>query len=206
VADPAWSLSARYFEACNCYLNCPCVFRTPIPDGFCKVVVFYEVQEGRYGDVRLDGLRAGFAIHAPHAVMYDGEWSMAVYVDERATEPQRRALGRIFSGEAGGSLARFKGMTARFLGVKAVPIHLEFDGRRRRGRIQGIAAIASEAFPGAREGQDIRLVGDATSAALGSRYRAVARSSECAYSDHGMAWQFPGRNSYYSDECELSGP
>jgi hypothetical protein len=151
-------------------------------------------------------MRAGFAIHAPRAVMYDGEWSMAVYVDERATEPQRQALGRIFSGEAGGTLGRFKSMTTRFLGVKAVPIHLEFDGRKRRGRIQGIATIASEGFPGAREGGDVRLAGDATSAALGSPYRIVAKSSECSYSDHGMSWQFPGRNSYYSDECRLSGP
>ncbi len=206
MADPGWSLSARYFEACNCYLNCPCVFRTPIPDGFCKVVVFYQIEKGHYGEVRLDSARAGFAIHAPHGVMYDGEWSMAVYVDERATEPQRQALGRIFSGEAGGTLGRFKSMTTRFLGVKAVPVHLEFDGRKRRGRIEGIARIASEAFPGAREGEDVRLVGDATSAALGSRYRAVAKSSEFWYSDHGMSWQFPGRNSYYSDDVELSGP
>lgn len=206
MADPVWSLTARYFEACNCYLNCPCVFRTPIPDGFCKVVVFYQIQEGHYGEARLDGLRAGFAIHAPHAVMYEGDWSMAVYVDERGAEAQRHALGRIFSGEAGGTLARFKGMTGRFLGVKAVPIHLEFEGRKRRGRIQGIASIASEAFPAAREGEDVRLVGDATSAALGSRYRAVAKSSEFSYSDHGVSWQFPGRNSYSSDECTLSGP
>lgn len=206
MADPTWSLTARYFEACNCFLNCPCVFRTPLPDGFCKVVVFYQIQEGHYGDTRLDGLRAGLAVHAPHAVMYEGDWSLAVYVDERATEPQRQALGQIFSGQAGGSLARFRNMTTRFLGVKAVPIHLEFDGRRRRGRIEGITAIVSEGFPGAREGEDVRLVGDATSAVLGSRYRIVAKSSEFSYSDHGMGWQFPGRNSYYSDECALSGP
>ena len=199
-------MRARCFEACNCYLNCPCVFRTPIPDGFCKVVVFYQVEDGHYGDVRLNGLRAGLAVHAPHAVMYDGEWTLAVYVDDRAAAAQRDALGRIFSGEAGGTLVRFRNMTTRFLGVKAVPIHLEFDGRRRRGRIEGIATIVSEGFPPAREGEDVRLMGDATSAVLGSRYRIVAKSSECSYSDHGMGWQFPGRNSYYSDECYLSGP
>lgn len=206
MADPAWSLTARYFEACNCYLNCPCVFRTPLPDGFCKVVVFYQIQEGRYGETGLAGLRAGLAVHAPHAVMYDGDWSLAVYVDERGSEPQRQALGRIFSGEAGGTIARFRTMTTHFLGVKAVPIHLEFEGRKRRGRIEGIATIDSEGFPGAREGEDVRVVGDATSAALGSRYRIVGKSSEFWYRDHGMSWQFPGRNSYYSDEVALSGP
>jgi len=206
MSEPKWSLSARYFEACNCYLNCPCVFRTPLPDGFCKVVVFYQIQEGRYGEIRLDGLRAAIAIHAPHAVMYDGEWTLAVYVDERGSDPQRQALECIFSGQAGGNLGRFRAMTARSLGAKAVPIHLEFDGRRRRGRIEGIAAVASEGFPGAREGEDVRLVGDATSAVLGTPYRIVATSSEHSYSDHGMSWQFPGRNSYYSDECRLSGP
>ena len=101
MSEPKWSLSARYFEACNCYLNCPCVFRTPLPDGFCKVVVFYQIQEGRYGEIRLDGLRAAIAIHAPHAVMYDGEWTLAVYVDERGSDPQRQALECIFSGQAG---------------------------------------------------------------------------------------------------------
>jgi len=135
-----------------------------------------------------------------------GEWTLAVYVDDRAAAAQRDALGRIFSGEAGGTLVRFRNMTTRFLGVKAVPIHLEFDGRRRRGRIEGIATIVSEGFPPAREGEDVRLMGDATSAVLGSRYRIVAKSSEFSYSDHGMGWQFPGRNSYYSDECYLSGP
>jgi hypothetical protein len=206
MAEPEWSLSARYFEACNCYLNCPCVFRTPIPDGFCKVVVFYQIREGHYGETRLDGLRAAFAALAPHAIMYDGDWSMAVYVDDRGTEAQRRALERIFSGEAGGTLARLRGMTTRYLGASIVPIHLEFDGRKRRGRIEGIARVASESFPAAREGEDVRLAGDATSAVLGSPYRIVATSSDYSYSDHGMSWQFPGRNSYYSDECSLSGP
>jgi hypothetical protein len=69
--------------------------------GICFGVLSWLVEEGRAGELRLDGLAAAFVIQ------YDDDepgspWSFIVHVDERGSEEQRRALAGILLGELGG--------------------------------------------------------------------------------------------------------
>jgi hypothetical protein len=104
-----WQLSGDYFENCNCAVVCPCVFSTkPLfqekpTQGFCEVALAFHVEQGQYGDVTLDGLNAIVMARSP-GTMSAGNWTAAVYLDERADERQRQALQTIFTGAGGGPL------------------------------------------------------------------------------------------------------
>src|SRR5262244_3366716 len=66
-----WHLSGDYFENCNCSVVCPCLVSKAPPltsrptEGVCDVGVIFHIENGRYGDVTLDGLNVALAIHTP---------------------------------------------------------------------------------------------------------------------------------------------
>src|SRR3990172_11116849 len=108
MAHPAWQITGEYFESCNCEVLCPCLLsraKAWPTEGHCDVVVAFDVRQGVYGDTDLAGTRAVLAIYTPGA-MADGGWTVATYVDERATPAQRTALEAILSGRSGGPPTR----------------------------------------------------------------------------------------------------
>lgn len=61
----SWTLKGAYFETCNCETACPCVFLSPPTEGECTVLLAWHVDEGRFGDVSLNGLNVALAAHSP---------------------------------------------------------------------------------------------------------------------------------------------
>lgn len=96
-----WAMEADYFQACNCDYGCPCEYQAPPTQGKCDGVGAWRINQGRYGDISLDGLGFGFAARWPGAV-YKGNGTGIILIDERADQPQRKALWKIASGQAGG--------------------------------------------------------------------------------------------------------
>src|SRR5215510_14217287 len=92
-----WHLSGDYFENCNCSVVCPCLVSKAPPltsrptEGVCDVGVIFHIENGRYGDVPLDGLNVALAIHTP-GPMGEGNWTVGAYIDERADVKQTEAL------------------------------------------------------------------------------------------------------------------
>jgi hypothetical protein len=80
-----------------------------------------HIDEGEKDGVSLDGLNAILVIDSPQ-VMGSGGWRVGVYIDERADESQRTALGEILSGAAGGPPVMLGPLIGEQLGVKYVPI------------------------------------------------------------------------------------
>ena len=103
----------------------------------------------------LDGLNAALAAYTP-GHMLEGGWQVALYVDERGDQKQRDALAAVFSGQAGGHLAALGPLIAQVLGVKAVPIQYQENGKKRHLSIPGIAESEIAALAGAgRGGRDV---------------------------------------------------
>ena len=98
----AWSVEGTYIEACNCEVACPCIFFSPPTEGECKVVVGWHIDKGRHGDISLDGLNAALIAYA-QGNMKDGQWKVALYLDERGDDRQRTALQGIFSAPTAGT-------------------------------------------------------------------------------------------------------
>jgi len=190
----AWSLEGSYFETCNCQSACPCVFLSPPTEEDCTVLLAWHVDDGRFGDVALDGLNVALAVDS-QGHMARVPWNVALYLDERATEAQREALTTIFAGQAGGHPARLAQHIGKVLGVAAVPIEYEAEGRRRSVRVGDVAEAAIRAIDGP-EG-DVTISGHPLCIAPG--FPAVAcRSEGMRYRDHGYDWELSDRTGFYS--------
>ena len=192
---PGWSLSGMLFEACNCEAACPCLFLSRPTEGDCTALVGWHVETGRDGEVPLDGLNVALAVHAP-GYMPNGNWKVAVYVDERATGAQRESLLRIFGGQAGGHPAVLAGFIGEILGVKAVPIDFTSEGRSHKLTIGEVGSAEIEHIVGQQDG-DVTITGHPLAVGPGFPVTA-AKSKQLRYSDHGISWSLSEKNGIFS--------
>lgn len=142
-----WKLRGEFMESCNCDYLCPCIYTNSqgsVTHDHCVSIQAYRVDEGHYGDTRLDGLKFALVIRSGK-VMSDGNWIFAGVVDEKANDAQRKALAAIVSGEAGGppSLIR-DNLVSDFRGVEFKPIEFNMAGLGRSTTIADIASFAIE--------------------------------------------------------------
>jgi hypothetical protein len=141
----AYRVRAQSVEACSCAHGCNCQFGGTPNEGICEFVIGYEVQEGRFGDVDLGGVRAVVAAKYPNAI-HEGHGHVVLFVDERARPDQVSAFTTILSGQAGGMpWEALAGTIERFEGPISRPIDLAIDGQRAHVRIPG--AVELETTP-----------------------------------------------------------
>lgn len=190
-----WSLSGNYFEACNCDVACPCVFLSPPTSGECGVLLAWHIENGKYGDVPLDGLNVALAAHVP-GHMLSTKWDVALYLDERASPPQKEALGAIFGCQAGGEPAALGPFIGKVLGVRSTKIDFEANGRHRKLRIPDLAEMEIEALKG--QGDREVTVDRVPFTAVPNQTTVVAKSKRLSLHDHGWKWEVSDKNGFYS--------
>jgi hypothetical protein len=140
-ARPTYRVRAQSVEACNCALGCNCYFGGTPNEGICEFVIGYEVQEGRFGDVDLKGVRAVVAAKYPNAI-HEGHGHVVLFVDQGASPEQVSALVTILSGQAGGMPWEAIAATVeKFEGPILRAIEIDTDGRRGRVRIDGAVEV-----------------------------------------------------------------
>lgn len=123
MANPAWKLSGEYFESCNCDYVCPCITSamTKSTHGDCTFAMAFHIDRGNYGATSVDNLNFVVIGHTP-GTMDQGNWSVGLIVDERATPEQQQAIVAMASGQAGGPMAGLSPLIGNFLGVEVKPI------------------------------------------------------------------------------------
>jgi hypothetical protein len=143
----------------------------------------------------LGGLNVAAAIHSP-GNMAEAKWKLALYLDERATDEQKDALVRIFSGQAGGHPAALAGLVGEVLGVKSVPVTFRSEDRHQSLRIGGVGRAETETVAG-QNGADILISNPPLAVAPG--YPEVCdKSTEVSYQDYGYDWTISERNGFHS--------
>ena len=98
MSEVDWAIKGPHFMNCNCDYGCPCQFAALPTDGTCLAVVAWRIDEGHFGDVKLDGLVAVNTYAYPGAI-HRGNGSMQSIIDERANDEQREALTAVLKGE-----------------------------------------------------------------------------------------------------------
>ena len=145
-----WEIRGVEFVNGNCAYGCPCQFNALPTRGFCEAVGAIRIEEGRYGDVPLDGLKAAFIFQWPGPV-HEGRGKCQAIVDERADERQREALLRILSGEDSEpgktSFYVFASTMEEAFPPIFAPIEFDVDVDARRGRIRVEGLIEGEGEP-----------------------------------------------------------
>jgi len=119
-----------------------------------------HIQKGTFDKVDLSGINWVAAFHFPGA-MHQGNGDIEVFVDEKATEPQREGLLQILSGKTGGTFFEIIAAVApNFKGVHFVPIDWRFNKERRQARVSvpGFAETATEPLKVIPSGEDQRVI------------------------------------------------
>jgi hypothetical protein len=195
MAHPAWRVRGEYFETCSCDYVCPCILTNmsarPTQDA-CTFAMVFHVDSGTYGSETLDGLNFAVIGRTP-GVMAEGNWSVGVVVDERASASQREALGAIASGQAGGPVAALGGLIGTFLGLEFRPIRFGTDGLKRSASIPGFLDEAVEGVPSsAAAGEPLYLDNTLHPA---NRRLALAHATRSHVTGFGLSWSdTSGRN------------
>jgi hypothetical protein len=195
-AGTKWRIEGEYFESCNCELLCPCLLshaQVRPTEGHCDVVLATHITSGDCAGADLAGLNAVQALTTP-GPMAQGNGTLAIYVDTRATEPQRAALEAIFAGLAGGPPSLLAGMVAHRLPTKAAPIAFSSDGRAFKLAIAGITEVAVEGVIGA--GNQVVWIDNVGHPF--SRRLAAAKASQSSFKDHSLTFENTGRNGHFS--------
>ncbi len=92
-----WIIKGPNIASCNCDYGCPCEFNAPPTHDVCEGLEAMQIDEGYFGDVRLEGLRIAAAYRWPGPV-HEGGGIVQGFIDERADDAQRDALVTILSG------------------------------------------------------------------------------------------------------------
>ena len=138
-----WEIVGREFSNCNCSYGCPCQFNALPTHGYCEAAGAWQIDQGNYGHVKLDGLRAA-ALYAWPGPVHEGNGRMQLIVDERATPDQRTALVKIMTGQDTADAATMWWIYAAMCPTKLEPLakNIEFDvdvdGRRARLVVPGV--------------------------------------------------------------------
>lgn len=196
----AWSLEGEYFENCSCEILCPCITASmagPADYERCQVPLVIHVDRGHKDGLSLDGLNAIILVDSP-AVMGNGDWRVALYVDERASEEQRAALVEILSGAAGGPPEMLAPLIGEFLGVRVVPIVYERRGANYRVEVPGIMEFEVEPVVNPMTGETLVLTN--TIHPMGSDVP-IARGVKGVYDDAelGLAFDNTGKNGHFRE-------
>jgi hypothetical protein len=196
-----WRIRGEYFENCNCDIVCPCLFSSLAPmtsaptEGACEVAFGFHVDDGSFGDVSLDGLNVALIARTPGA-MADGNWQVALYLDDQADEAQSGALQAIFTGGAGGVMANLAPLIGEVLGARSASIRWHQEGKKRSIEVDDVMSLAVSAVPSINPDGEIWAANAHPFAPAGV---AMAVGDEgSTYADHGLRWDNSGKNAHYA--------
>jgi hypothetical protein len=194
MATVGWRISGEYFEACSCDSVCPCPtsgLAARPSKGYCAAGLVFRVDQGQHGNTRLDGLSFAVLLRTP-GPMGQGNWTVGLILDDRASAEQREALTAIASGQGGGPMAALSPLISNFAGSEAKPIRITMDGMRRSVSIPGVLELAVEGIAGAKQDEPIYLDNVGHPAA---RRLALAKASRSQMHAFGIDWDdTSGRN------------
>ncbi|HZS66715.1 MAG TPA: DUF1326 domain-containing protein [Burkholderiales bacterium] len=183
-----WRIEGQYMESCNCTFLCPCIGSnlTARPsEGDCKAAIAMRIDKGEKDGVKLEGLSFIVLLHSPGA-MAEGNMTVGLIVDQRASEAQVKAIADIATGAAGGPMAALGPLVGKVAGVEKRPIRFEKDGMHFRVTAGELIDQSIEGVPGpARPGEPIYL--DNTCHPVNSRL-ALAKATRSKFDAFGIRW------------------
>ena len=155
-----WRVRGTELVSCNCAYGCPCQFNALPTYGDCRASIGYEIEEGHFGDVKLDGLYAVLLVTWPGAI-HEGNGTRQIIIDERADHGQRDALVKMIGGQEAdeGTLWWILDlMCPTKLDPLYCPIeyNVDVDARRGRFRVPGIVDTVGEPIKNSVTGAEAR--------------------------------------------------
>ncbi len=96
----AYKLEGSLLEVCTCRVLCPCWIGEDPDFGICDGTLAWKIEKGTIDGVDVSGLSICLLAHIPGNIL-QGNWRAVVFVDERATKEQGKALLDVYTGNLG---------------------------------------------------------------------------------------------------------
>jgi hypothetical protein len=188
-AMAGWRIAGEYMETCNCAFLCPCItsnLTAPPTEGDCKAALALRIDRGQKDAVTLDGLSFIVVLHSPGA-MVDGNITVGLIVDDRASDEQAAAIAAIATGAAGGPMAALAPLVGRVAGVERRPIEFSIDGLTRTVKA---GELIDESCVGVASAADANqaLALDNLAHPVNSRL-SLAKAARSVFSAFGIDWK-----------------
>lgn len=194
-----WSIKGEFTLSCNCTVFCPCVLSLgehPPTEGNCKTWAALRIDEGKFDDTDLAGVKVALMIEIP-GLMSRGNWNAALFVDEKASIYAVKALTRIFMGKVGGSTHLLSILVGSFMGVRQVPISYRTEGQTRLITVDNIIDGAISPVRGAEKGENVTIH---NSGYWISPDVTIAKADKSRFRAFGRNWNFAGRS---AEICQI---
>jgi hypothetical protein len=143
----AYKLEGDLLEVCNCDILCPCWVGEDPDNGTCDSVMGYNVRSGTIDGIDVTGRTLCFSVHIPGNVLA-GNWKVALFVDDKASDEQADALVNAFSGKLGGPLADTASLVGEVVAVERVPITFDVQEGKGTLKIGDVAECVMEPYRG----------------------------------------------------------
>ena len=183
-----WRIEGQYMETCNCTYLSPCgpsSLTAQPTEGDCKAALAMRIDTGEKDGVNLDGLAFVVVLHAPKA-MAEGDITVGLIVDERASDQQVEAISAIATGAAGGPMAALGPLVGRIAGMEQRPISFDADGLKFTVKAGEMIDQACEGVPGGpRPTEPLYL--DNTVHPVNARL-ALAKATRSIFNAFGIKW------------------
>ncbi len=199
-----WTMNGELILNCSCTVFCPCVVSLgehPPTEGHCQGWAGIQIEDGNFGDAKLDGLNVGILLDIP-GNMGRGNWAAALYIDDRADDAATAGLEKIFTGQAGGSTGLLRILVGEFLGVKKLPISYAKKGNTRIFNVERKIDGVIEPVMGG-DGKEPVVISN-TGYWIAPDI-IVSKATRSRVRDFGRVWNFDGRSAEFC-RIEWSGP
>jgi hypothetical protein len=140
---PAWNMKGVLIIACSCEYGCPCNVNGRPTLGHCEGGWTWQIEQGVFGELKLDGLNFGLYADWPKAI-HEGNGIATSLIDDRADEGQRAALAALVSGTAGGPWVIFRKTFTELHGPRYLPFAVDTGSRLPRVSAGDTLAIETE--------------------------------------------------------------
>lgn len=193
TTQKTYDLDGTLLEACSCAAPCPCWIGDDPDGGTCDSFVAYHIDRGQINGVDVSGLSLVNVCQIPGNVLA-GNWRIVIFVDDKATAEQREAVLKAFGGKLGGPLADLAGLVSEIVTVQPAPIEHRVEGGKGTLLIGKMLDAEMAPYLDA-TGKPTTIHDTVFSTIPGSpAYIAKASRHRVSIPEHGMTWEFSGRN------------
>ena len=123
----AYHLEGRLLEVCNCRVLCPCWIGEDPDFKTCDTIVAWHFDKGTVDGVDVTGCTLAMIAHIPGNIL-QGNWTAAVYLNDKVSPQQEQALLDVYTGQKGGPVADLAKLVGKVVSVQKVPITFQVTG------------------------------------------------------------------------------
>ena len=187
-----WRIVGQLEEACSCAKACPCWFDSKPTRSMCSGNQVLFIEKGHYGNTPLEGLAvANFAQSPEGKGMMEsfGKWNFSyLYIDEKATPEQRKAL------EAIGSTVMPMAASSKHE-IRITPITRTIDGKEHKIVVGKYGTYSGHLIEGGLGGSS-KIVNPPGADPLHREYEQGVTTKQ-TYTGDGKSWDWSNSNYMY---------